>query len=601
MRRIAGNTPMTAKKANSGGEIVLKGLGVSPGVVSGPVFLLAPSVLYVARANISEEQVEHEICRLEDALIETRRQIKEIQKNLVRSASVGDASILDAHLMVLDDRAFIEEIVGRTKRELLNVEWVVKNVADRYADTLASLDDEYLRERVADVRDVARRIIRNLYGDAPATHAEVPRQHIVVAEDLAPSETATMRREMVSGFATDMGSWTSHTAVMARALGIPAVVGLHDITRRVNTGDQVLIDGIKGLLIMRPTAERLEEYGKVLEERRSIVQSLTGLKDQPAETKDGRRIVLSANTEGVEELDAVIEYGAEGVGLFRSEYLYLTSGKEIGEDEQAEVYSQVASRLAPAPVIIRTLDIGGDKFVHHTQLHREANPFLGCRSIRLSLRHPEQFKAQLRAVLRAGSRGNVKLMYPMISNVSEIVQSNVLLEEAKQELRDRGMPFNEKMEVGVMVEIPSAALSADLLAEHVDFFSLGTNDLIQYTLAVDRINEEVAYLYQPANPAVLKLIRETVAAGHRHGIWVGLCGEMAADPLMVPLLVGMEVDELSVAPVAVPLVKDAVRSVTYADSKDLAAKALKSGSAEQVVDLCRELMGKAAPELLELI
>jgi len=592
---------MTAKKANSGGEIVLKGLGVSPGVVSGPVFLLAPSVLYVARANISEEQVEHEICRLEDALIETRRQIKEIQKNLVRSASVGDASILDAHLMVLDDRAFIEEIVGRTKRELLNVEWVVKNVADRYADTLASLDDEYLRERVADVRDVARRIIRNLYGDAPATHAEVPRQHIVVAEDLAPSETATMRREMVSGFATDMGSWTSHTAVMARALGIPAVVGLHDITRRVNTGDQVLIDGIKGLLIMRPTAERLEEYGKVLEERRSIVQSLTGLKDQPAETKDGRRIVLSANTEGVEELDAVIEYGAEGVGLFRSEYLYLTSGKEIGEDEQAEVYSQVASRLAPAPVIIRTLDIGGDKFVHHTQLHREANPFLGCRSIRLSLRHPEQFKAQLRAVLRAGSRGNVKLMYPMISNVSEIVQSNVLLEEAKQELRDRGMPFNEKMEVGVMVEIPSAALSADLLAEHVDFFSLGTNDLIQYTLAVDRINEEVAYLYQPANPAVLKLIRETVAAGHRHGIWVGLCGEMAADPLMVPLLVGMEVDELSVAPVAVPLVKDAVRSVTYADSKDLAAKALKSGSAEQVVDLCRELMGKAAPELLELI
>jgi len=601
LRRIAGNTPMTAKKANSGGEIVLKGLGVSPGVVSGPVFLLAPSVLYVARANISEEQVEHEICRLEDALIETRRQIKEIQKNLVRSASVGDASILDAHLMVLDDRAFIEEIVGRTKRELLNVEWVVKNVADRYADTLASLDDEYLRERVADVRDVARRIIRNLYGDAPATHAEVPRQHIVVAEDLAPSETATMRREMVSGFATDMGSWTSHTAVMARALGIPAVVGLHDITRRVNTGDQVLIDGIKGLLIMRPTAERLEEYGKVLEERRSIVQSLTGLKDQPAETKDGRRIVLSANTEGVEELDAVIEYGAEGVGLFRSEYLYLTSGKEIGEDEQAEVYSQVASRLAPAPVIIRTLDIGGDKFVHHTQLHREANPFLGCRSIRLSLRHPEQFKAQLRAVLRAGSRGNVKLMYPMISNVSEIVQSNVLLEEAKQELRDRGMPFNEKMEVGVMVEIPSAALSADLLAEHVDFFSLGTNDLIQYTLAVDRINEEVAYLYQPANPAVLKLIRETVAAGHRHGIWVGLCGEMAADPLMVPLLVGMEVDELSVAPVAVPLVKDAVRSVTYADSKDLAAKALKSGSAEQVVDLCRELMGKAAPELLELI
>jgi len=592
---------MAARKQNNGEEVVLKGLGVSPGVVSGPVFLMAPSVLYVARANIPEGQVEHEICRLEDALIETRRQIKEIQKNLVRSASVGDASILDAHLMVLDDRAFIEEVVGRVKEERLNVEWVVKNVADRYADTLASLEDEYLKERVADVRDVARRIIRNLYGDDPSAHAEVPRRHIVVAEDLAPSETATMRREMVSGFATDLGSWTSHTAVMARALGIPAIVGLHDITRRVNMGDEVLIDGIKGLLIVRPTAERLEEYGKVLEERRSIVQSLTSLKDEPAETTDGRRIVLSANTEGVEELDAVIEYGAEGVGLFRSEYLYLTSRKAIGEEEQTEVYTQVASRLAPAPVIIRTLDIGGDKFVHHTQLHREANPFLGCRSIRLSLRHPGEFKAQLRAILRASSVGNVKMMFPMISTVSEVVQSKALLEEAKQELKALKIPFNDEMEVGVMVEIPSAALSADLLAEHVDFFSLGTNDLIQYTLAVDRINEEVAYLYEPANPAVLKLIRDTVTAGHRHDIWVGLCGEMAADPLMVPLLIGLDVDELSVAPVAVPLVKDAVRSVTYTDSKTLAANALASESADEVVKLCRDLMGKAAPEILELI
>ena len=592
---------MPDKKSKNSDEIVLKGIGVSPGVVSGPVFLLAPSVLYVQQTNIFESQVEHEICRLEDALIETRRQIKEIQKNLIRSAPMGDASILDAHLMVLDDRAFIEEVVGRIKRERLNVEWVVKSVADRYADTLASLDDEYLRERVADVRDVARRIINSLFGETASTQPEVPRQHIVVAEDLAPSETAAMRREMVRGFATDQGSWTSHTAVMARGLGIPAIVGLHDITHRVGTGDEILIDGIKGILIIRPTANRLKAYGKVREERRSIEASLSSLKEEPAETTDGHRIVLSANTEGVEELDAVLEYGAEGVGLFRSEYLFLASQKVIGEDEQTKVYTEVATRLAPAPVIIRTLDIGGDKYIHHTQAHREANPFLGCRSIRLSLQHPEEFKTQLRAVLRASTKGNVKLMYPMISNVSEIIQSNTLLEEAKKELKASKTPFNENIEVGVMIEIPSAALSADLLAEHVSFFSLGTNDLIQYTLAVDRINEEVAYLYQPTHPAVLKLISETVKAGHRHGIWVGLCGEMAADPLMVPLLIGMEVDELSVAPAAVPLVKDAVRSVTYADSRELAARALTSRSAEDVVDLCRDVMRKSAPELLELI
>jgi len=406
---------------------------------------------------------------------------------------------------------------------------------------------------------------------------------------------------MVTGFATDLGSPTSHTAVMARALEIPAIVALRDVSAKVSMGDEILVDGNKGVLIIHPTPKQLQEYGRVAETRRNIERGLTSLKHEPAETKDGHRIVLSANTEGPEEVDAVMQYGAEGVGLFRSEYLYLSRHAAVSEEEQTEVYSSVASRLAPAPVIIRTLDIGGDKLMPQDQPAREANPFLGCRSIRLSLLNPDGFKSQLRAILRASAEGNVKVMYPMISNVTEVIRANALLEQAKKELSQHRVAFQKDIEVGAMIEIPAAALTADTIAPHVSFFSLGTNDLIQYTIAVDRVNERVAYLYEPTHPAVLKLIQETVEAGHRHGIWVGLCGEMAADPLMTPLLLGMGVDEFSVAPMAVPLIKDAVRSVRHTQAKNLAVKALSCQSAVEVLSLCRRLTRRVAPEILELI
>ncbi|NQT92766.1 MAG: phosphoenolpyruvate--protein phosphotransferase, partial [Lentisphaerae bacterium] len=513
----------------------------------------------------------------------------------------ADASILAAPLMVLDARAFIEEVIEglRSRR---NAESVVRTASERYASVLASMEDDYLRERVVDIRDVARRITRNLLGGHTTDLHSVPRRHIVIARELAPSDTATLRKEMVAGFATDMGSPTSHTAVMARSLEIPAVVGLRDVSRRVTSGDEVLIDGNKGVLIIRPTLEHLEEYGRVAEARRTIETDLrTTLKNEPAQTRDGHRITLSANVEGAEEVDGVLEYGAEGIGLFRSEFLFLAQDRVIGEEEQASVYSEVAARLHPAPVIIRTLDMGGDKFHPDEHDSREANPFLGCRSIRLSLRQKQQFKSQLRAILRASARGNVKIMYPMISNVSEVLQANEVLEDAKNDLRKMDVAFDAEIDVGVMIEIPSAALTADIIGRHVSFFSIGTNDLIQYTIAVDRVNESVAYLYEPTHPAVLRLIKMTVEAGQRNGIWTGLCGEMAADPLMSPLLLGLGLQELSVAPSAVPLVKDAVRSVEYARAVQLADKALASDSAVEVLGLCRELTREVAPEILELI
>ena len=583
-------------------EIGLQGIGVSPGVVMGPAFVMAPQAQYVPERTISADDVDSELARLENALIETRRQIQIIQKDLERRQVMVDSGILDAHLMVLDDHAFMEEIVQAISTQHRNAESVVREASDRYTEVLASMEDEYLKERGADVRDVTRRLIRNLLGKDGTALADMTRQHIIVAQDIAPSETALFRREKVLGFVTDYGSLTSHTALMARALEIPAIVGLGNISRRVATGDKILIDGNKGVLIINPSEESLEQYDRVAEERRNIESGLRrSLQEKSAETTDGHDITLSANIEDVDELDAVLDYGAEGIGLFRSEYLYMARDRQVDEDSQTEVYTRLAKAVYPAPVIIRTLDLGGDKFAEDLPVHKESNPFLGCRSIRLSLQHPETFKTQLRAILRASAGGNVKLMYPMISSVGEVHQANALLEVAKTELKSENIEFQSDIDVGVMIEIPSAALTADVIAEHVSFFSLGTNDLTQYTLAVDRINERVAYLYKPAHPAVLKLIRQTVHSGHRRGLWVGLCGEMAANPLMTHLLVGLGVDELSVAPSAIPLVKDAVCSVSFSRAQELAELSLTCKTSDEVLEHCRKLTSEVSPELLELI
>ncbi len=591
-----------AKKKIAAKSLKLHGIGVSPGVAVGPAYLFATRKLSIPEKIISVSEIEHEICRMEDAIMETRRQIKKIQGDLeTRTASVN-ASVFDAHLMVLDDRAFIEEMFDAIRKECRNAEWVVHTASEKYAGVLSSVKDDYLRERVADIKDVAKRIIQNLLGDSDVPLSKINIKHIIIAPDLAPSETAALRKDMVVGFATDFGSPTSHTALMARALEIPAVVGLHDVSGKVVSGDEVLIDGNKGVIILHPTREQLKEYGKLAKARKSIERDLISIKDEPAVTKDGYNVNLMANAESLEELDSIKEYGAKGIGLFRSEYLYLMENRAIGEEEQTDIYRRLALNMLPDPVVIRTLDLGGDKFFDNSYVDKkEENPFLGCRSIRYSLLHPSEFKKQLRAILKASVSGNVKIMYPMISSVDEVIRANEILQEAKKELSATGIDYQKDIEVGVMIEIPSAALTADIIAEHVKFFSLGTNDLIQYTLAVDRVNERVAHLYEPTHPAVLKLIRQTVEAGQKHGIPVSLCGEMASDPVMTALLVGLGVNSLSMAPSAVPLVKDIIRSIKYTDAQELVKAALLCKSASEVLTLCKKLIRKVAPSLLKLI
>lgn len=592
---------MSAEVERESANLTLHGIGVSPGVVMGPALLLVRENTTITERRIAESEVDHEIYRLEIALIETRRQLRHMKKEIESRAGPSDASVFDAHLMVLDDRAFIEDIILDIRTNLRNVEVAVRDVSERFANVLGAVQDDYLRERVTDIRDVARRIIRNAGGNADSPLTDPARRWVVVAADLTPSETVAMRKESVMGFATDVGSATSHTALMARALEIPAVVGLHDVTAKIRTGDEILIDGNRGVVIVHPTAGQLEEYGRVAEARRIIQRDLGRLRDRSAVTTDGRRITLSANAEGLDDLDSIKSYGAEGVGLFRSEYLYLARNGLIDEDEQAQIYMEMASKLAPAPLVVRTLDLGGDKYYPDGQPFVEANPFLGCRSIRLSLLYPAHFKAQLRAILRGSTAGSVKVMYPMISTTDEVRQANALLEEAKQELRSKGIAFNPDIETGIMIEIPAAALIADELAKLVQFFSIGTNDLIQYTMAVDRVNERVAYLYQPTHPAVLSLIHRTIDAAHRNGIWVGVCGEMAADPLMSPLLVGLGVDSLSVVPSAVPLIKDAICGMEYKHVRDVAAACMELSSANDVRKVCLDEMRRIAPELLELV
>ncbi len=584
-------------------RLILKGVGVSPGVVVGPVWLLSATSSYVEERELEESHVHDEIRRLERAVIETRRQITEIQHGLESQTVMAESDILDAHLMVLDDNAFQGEIIDGIRKQRKNAEFIVRQVGSKYADAFASLKDSYFSERVIDVKDVSRRLMRNLSSgpEKDEGHGQIPAGHIVVAEDLTPSEAASFRRDHVGGIATDYGSVTSHTALLAKALEIPAVVALREATPNLRQGDPILIDGTRGILILNPNEEDLAQYQRFADERKTIEHNLEKLKALPAETLDGHRIVLSANTESIDELNAVIEYGAEGVGLFRSEYLYIASDHSPGEDEQAQIYKEAAERLAPNPFIVRTCDLGGDKSDNEGGNRSEPNPFLGCRSIRLSLRNPDVFKVQLRAILRASVHGNVKIMYPMISGVQEVIRANEILREAMAELDALGMPYNADIDVGVMIEIPSAALCADVLAPHVQFFSLGTNDLTQYTLAVDRINERVASLFRPTHPAVLKLVRETVAVGHRHNLWVGVCGEMAANPILSPLLVGLGVDELSVYPQAVPMVKDAIRKVDLQQARDLATRIENCGTADEVTQFCRELTQKVSPELLELV
>ena len=577
---------------------VFRGIGVSPGIAVGRALVIEARRPRAKKEALEPSRVPAEVARLKKALEESRRQITEVQGKIAREVGAQYGRIFDAHLLILEDRLLAEETVKYIEAQRVNAEYAVQEVLGPVRQAFSRVEDGYLRERRSDVDDVGDRILRNLLGQRATIQVERPGETILFAHDLTPSDTATLSRDAILGVATETGGRTSHSAIMARSLEIPAVVGVENICAHVQNRDPVILDGLEGLVIVTPDREILGHYHARKQHLEYVGRTLHKLGSLPAETQDGYRVRVTANIEFPAELPQAKDHGAEGIGLYRSEFLYLNRPDLPAEEEHFAVYRAVAAEMHPRPTIIRTLDFGGDKLASAVQLASEENPSLGLRAIRLCLHRPDMFRAQLRAILRASAFGPLRIMYPMISGVAEVRAANALLAEVKTELATAGVPFDKEIQVGVMIEIPSAAVIADLLAREVDFFSVGTNDLIQYALAIDRINEQVAYLYEPLHPAVLRMLRTVVSAAHNEGIWVSMCGEMAGDPLYSLLLVGLGFDELSMTPASIPLVKRLIRSITYGQATDLAHGLFGCATAKEVEELLRREMRSRFPEYI---
>jgi phosphotransferase system enzyme I (PtsI) len=586
------------KKGTSKKQIQLKGIPASPGIVFGRVQLYGVEDMLPPERSITAAEVSGEIDRFQKVLAKTKREILEIERKISSEMGVDHGKIFGAHLLVLEDVVLVEEVITRLKKKRKNIEFVFAEVLDKYINVLSAAKDEYLRERISDISDVGKRILRNLLGTNNDLLQNLEERSIVVAYDLSPSDTAMMHKGRVIGFATDIGGRTSHTAIMAKSLEIPAVVGLENVTDAVQTGDQIIVDGMRGLVIINPTRRFIEKYEKEKEKFENIGKDLGELRTLSSETLDGKKVVLAGNIELPEDVASVISHGAEGIGLYRTEYFYMNRKDLPNEEEQFNAYKSVAMRIKPHYVTIRTLDLGGDKFLSQLDVPREMNPFLGWRAIRFCLARPDVFKTQLRAILRASAFGNLKMMYPMISGIGEFREANALLEEVKKELRKKNIPFDEKIPVGAMIEVPSAAMTSDILAKEAAFFSIGTNDLIQYALAVDRVNEKIAYLYEPTHPAVLNLIKMIIDNGHKENIPVGLCGEMAAEISLVMILLGLGLDEFSTSPIAVPEVKKVVRSVNFTDAQRVAEKALTMETGKEIQLYARQELKKLVSEMV---
>ncbi|WP_309399541.1 phosphoenolpyruvate--protein phosphotransferase [Cerasicoccus maritimus] len=556
-------------------EIVLDGIAASPGVAHGSAFVILQKELEIPVYEIPVKQLEHEKERFEKALLEARRQIAEIRHEISGRLGENEARIFDAHIMVLEDRALIEETLREMEDTAYNVEYCFREVSNRFIEAFEALQDDYLKERVKDIEDVSRRVLQILLGQTQRNLMELVSERIIVSEDITPSEAASFDKRKILGVVTDSGSRTSHAVIMSRSLGVPAVVGLHNASEQLDNDDYILIDGYDGVVIINPSEETLFRYGELKSERQNIQRVFETSALLPATTADGHRLEIGANIGGPEDCDAALEHGAEGVGLYRTEALFMQQDTFPDEDEQYKAYSKVAEMLAPHPVILRTLDLGGDKHLSDFFVQNENNPFMGFRAIRFCLEHRDLFKDQLRAILRASASGNVKVMYPMISNAEELIAANLLLEEAKAECRAKGQKFDENIQVGTMIEIPGAAYICDLLAEHCQFFSIGTNDLIQYLLAVDRVNDRIAHLYEPNHPAVIRTLKMIIESANRHGIHVGICGEMAGDPIYVPLLFGLGANEISATGTVLPEIKYLIRKMKLADAQMLAQEVAK--------------------------
>lgn len=575
-------------------EIVFHGLPASGGIAIAPIFLFEREEIFVSERELGHDEIEAELALLEQAIALTDEEIRKIADYAHEALDDDVASIFDSQLMLLHDPELLHGLEQRIRTERRNADFLIHSELEKFKAMLLAAGDPAFHDRATDLDDVGQRLLRSMQHRRVETSVEGP--HIVVADLLTPSDTILFSTRDVAGFASDLGGLTSHAAILARSLNIPSVVGLHTITKNVRTGDLAIIDGQVGRIILHPRPETLERFHQKIERIQALESSLKELVRLPAETPDGHTVELSANAEFVNELDYVLAQGSSGIGLYRTEHLYIARGDFPSEQEQFAAYSEIAHIMFPAPVTIRTFDLGGDKFLNGD--HVEANPFLGWRGIRVLLDKPDFLRQQLRAILRASVTQNVRLMFPMVSGVLELRKALVHLKEAKDELRSQGIRFDEKLPVGIMIEVPSSVLMADELAKLVDFFSIGTNDLIQYLIAVDRNNDLISDLYQEFHPAVLRAIRHVIDVGHANNVRVAMCGEMAGNPIATPLLLGLGLDEFSMVPSVIPEVKKIIRGTTIEEARALAAEVMQKQTSQDTKNELKAYIARRFPELL---
>lgn len=560
----------------------LQGIAASSGIAIAKAYRLVEPDLSFEKTSV--ENAENEISRFQEALSKAKSELEAIREKANKELGADKAAIFEAHLLVLSDPELIAPIEDKIKTDLVNAEFALKETTDMFITMFESMDNEYMQERAADIRDVTKRVMSHLLGVHLVNPSMISEEVIVVAEDLTPSDTAQLNRQFVKGFTTDIGGRTSHSAIMARSLEIPAVVGTKKATEEINNGDLVIVDGLKGEIHINPTPEVVESYKQTAEQYEQQKAEWAKLVNEQTVSSDGVHVELAANIGTPNDLEGVTNNGAEAVGLYRTEFLYMGRDQLPTEDEQFESYKAVLEGMKGKPVVVRTLDIGGDKELPYLDLPKEMNPFLGFRAIRLCLEEQDIFRTQLRALLRASSYGNLKIMFPMIATLNEFRAAKALLVEEKANLTSEGVKVAEKIELGIMVEIPSTAVLADQFAKEVDFFSIGTNDLIQYTMAADRMNERVSYLYQPYNPSILRLVKMVIDAAHKEGKWAGMCGEMAGDETAIPLLLGLGLDEFSMSATSILKARSQILNLSKAEMEELAEKALQMSTTEEVME-----------------
>ncbi|MGM0844396.1 MAG: phosphoenolpyruvate--protein phosphotransferase [Bacillota bacterium] len=567
---------------------MLKGIAASNGIAIAKAYRLVEPDLTIERKEVGDSEAE--VNRFREALSTSKSELEAIREKANEDLGADKAAIFDAHLLVLSDPELITPIEDTIQNEKVNAETALKDTADMFVSMFESMENEYMRERAADIRDVTKRVLGHLLGVQISNPSMITEEVIIIAEDLTPSDTAQLNREFVKGFTTDIGGRTSHSAIMARSMEIPAVVGTKNVTSEIKNGDLVIVDGLNGEVHINPTPEVVEQYKQEHKQYEKQKQEWAKLVNEKTVSADGTHVELAANIGTPKDLEGVRNNGGEGIGLYRTEFLYMGRTELPSEEEQYEAYKAVLEGMGDKPVVVRTLDIGGDKELPYLDLPKEMNPFLGYRAIRLCLDEQSIFRTQLRALLRASSYGNLKIMFPMISNLNEFREAKSILEEEKSNLVKAGENVSDSIELGIMVEIPSTAVMADVFAKEVDFFSIGTNDLIQYTMAADRMNEQVSYLYQPYNPAILRLVKMVIDAAHKEGKWAGMCGEMAGDEIAIPILLGLGLDEFSMSATSILKARSQIRNLNKSDMEALANEVLTLDTNDSVIEAVKKVI-----------